>query len=100
VNCDLGQYRQGTNGCHNSINTADLATHVAAMKAAAAEAAAIQAFETLCVAFETAHGILPVDRAIRTVRGWSKPTYNGVPKPGRQAIRFEYDGVRAEFKLV
>ena len=52
----------------NSVSTVDLSAHIQALEAAAAELAAVKAFDELCIAFEATNSIKPIDRAIRTVK--------------------------------
>lgn len=91
-----------TRGRRNSVSTADLADHIKALEAAAAELAAVTAFDELCVAFETTNSIKPIDRAIRTAKatGWTKPTYTGLAKVGPGTLKFQYDGIGCKFVIV
>lgn len=91
-----------TRGRRNSVSTADLSAHIKVLEAAAALLAAEEAFDTLCVAFETTHSIKPIDRSIRTAKstGWTKPTYTGLARTGPATIKFQYDGIGAKFILV
>lgn len=86
----------------NSVSTADLSAHVKALEAAAALLAAEEAFDKLCLAFETTHAIKPINRSIRTAKstGWTKPTYTGLAKTGPATIKFQYDGIGLKFSLV
>lgn len=88
----------------NSISSKDFASHLAQIQAEEAAAAKAQAlleqFEVACTDFEKAHGLQPIDRAIRTAKstGWVKPTYTGTPKvAGGPVVKFNYDPIQIKF---
>jgi len=78
-----------TVGRRNSISSADLAAHVDAVRLASE----IQAFDELCMAFETTHQIKPIDRNLRKAPPlWVKPTYVGEPRlPTGKAVKYQFD---------
>lgn len=91
-----------TRGRRNSVSTADLSAHIKVLEAAAAELAAVKAFDELCIAFETTNSIKPIDRAIRSVKvtGWTKPTYTGLAKTGPGTLKYQYDGLGSRLVIV